>query len=392
MDSHAPRHFTRRAIHLRRAEQPSDNKQTTTIIIAVCVGVASAILLLFIARFILRIRARRPSRSAPLPQVQPLAHDRERRLAQLEAWQDSSYPILAPHTASDSTAFMGGSKVSLITDETTPVFPLVSQKDPSLPLPHPSFHHNSATSSSSGLSDADVASTSPTPPQTPSLSQASFPHLANTGSRSDSPSSMSISPSRMTSQRKPRPVSSVSNASIYTTRSSRNTLRGTPHSPHSNVQIVLPAPLAPELLPTDSINAYGRQSVYYDPSHIRRMSLADKWAPPTTRTERPASREQRRSLSTSEKPSFVSLNEADISTATGHRPPRRVSSSPNGFPEQIDPSFMIPPVPPIPSVHRTPSPADSNIPASESGSDEKDPTPERSGPRKLRKRSQSRVS
>ena len=42
-----------------------------------------------------------------------------------------------------------------------------------------------------------------------------------------------------------RPLSQASSYTNLSTSPSRSTLRGTPHGPHSQVQIVLPAPLAP---------------------------------------------------------------------------------------------------------------------------------------------------
>ena len=47
------------------------------------------------------------------------------------------------------------------------------------------------------------------------------------------------------SPRTSRPLSQASSYSNLSTSASRSTLRGTPHGPHSQVQIVLPAPLAP---------------------------------------------------------------------------------------------------------------------------------------------------
>ncbi|KAF4572716.1 hypothetical protein EYR36_007226 [Pleurotus pulmonarius] len=361
-----PYHYhphTRNPPHPRRLHRrASDDSKQTTIIIAVCVGVGTALVLIFLIRVICRMHARRPSNTAPLPPVQPLAHDRERRLARLDAWRDSSYPLAIPVAFGSA---VGGSKTSLLTKEAESGYQEPSRHaslihseqgvdditvlastrpmDPSLPLPNPSFHHDSASSSSLGLSsESDPGSGSPTPPLTPSLSRASFVQPSNPGSRSGSPSTPP--PTRTTSRR--RPVSSVSATSIRTTRSTRNTLRGTPHSPHSNVQIILPAPLAPELFPyvtNDDHSVYGRRSIHSDPSnHIRRMSLADKWAPG--------------SLNAAARQSTISNNgEQPPSTS---RPPRRSSSTPHGLASRSSPPSAfhayvnsVPPVPPIPSVH-----------------------------------------
>ncbi|CDO72419.1 hypothetical protein BN946_scf184977.g118 [Trametes cinnabarina] len=65
-----------------------------------------------------------------------------------------------------------------------------------------------------------------------------------------------------------------------------NTLRGPAHSIHSNVHIVLPAPLAPELYPDDRISVFAggsvsRASSFYGPQAAGgegdRKSAADPW-------------------------------------------------------------------------------------------------------------------
>lgn len=62
-----------------------------------------------------------------------------------------------------------------------------------------------------------------------------------------------------------RPLSASSSRSTIYSKSSRQNLRGTPHGPHSQTPIVLPAPLSQELL--------------LDPD---RRSAADSWVSPGT--------------------------------------------------------------------------------------------------------------
>ena len=63
----------------------------------------------------------------------------------------------------------------------------------------------------------------------------------------------------------PRPLSASSSRSTLYLESSRQNLRGTPHGPHSQTQIVLPAPLSQELL-----------------LDADRRSVADSWVSPGT--------------------------------------------------------------------------------------------------------------
>ncbi|PFH54678.1 hypothetical protein AMATHDRAFT_221 [Amanita thiersii Skay4041] len=53
----------------------------------------------------------------------------------------------------------------------------------------------------------------------------------------------------------PSRARSVSSFRTTATRSTRNTLYGTPHGPHSRIEIIVPPPLAPTLNPTSDHNA-----------------------------------------------------------------------------------------------------------------------------------------
>ncbi|RDB29247.1 hypothetical protein Hypma_015292 [Hypsizygus marmoreus] len=130
-------------------------------------------------------------------------------------------------------------------------------------------------------------------------------------------------------RRPPRPLSSASGGSNQPLahRTSRHTLRGVPHSPHSHVQIVLPAPLAPAL---HSRSRPG--SVRYEMDNSDRISLVDKWAP-------------------------VARDESDNTSAPspGPRPSRRPSSSASATPSSYSYHASYSPTPPVPHLQHSTS-------------------------------------
>lgn len=89
----------------------------------------------------------------------------------------------------------------------------------------------------------------------------------------------------------PRPLSVASLRSTVYSKSSRQTLRGTPHGPHSQTPIVLPAPLSQELL------------LAADP-----RSAADSWVSPAT-TPRELRLFKRQLFVTNLQPSFPTRND-----------------------------------------------------------------------------------
>ncbi|KAF9455560.1 hypothetical protein BDZ94DRAFT_1316108 [Collybia nuda] len=100
------------------------------------------------------------------------------------------------------------------------------------------------------------------------LPNPSFHDLTPSPSSSESHLSQPTPPSR---PRPPRPLSQVSVASSSPSR--RHTLRGVPHAPHNQVQIVLPAPLAPGLAPRSRPGSLHRDT------DSDRYSVVDKWVP-----------------------------------------------------------------------------------------------------------------
>ncbi|TFK87939.1 hypothetical protein K466DRAFT_585947 [Polyporus arcularius HHB13444] len=269
----------------RDADSGGGLSTSTIIIIAV---VAACVVLLALALFAWRLLARfcRRSKNVPLPPAQDLARHREQQLsafadrnARPTTWVDPSVYQPRPHLYSSHFLSASGSSTSLIRDRSTPDFSSIPSRGPTrenswtvedatsaesspgpypTPLsteelmpPNPSYlpglsMTSVASSSSDAISDAHAAL--PTSP-------SDMNHSAES-SASNSPYSSPVrgrppraSPSVSRSRSRPMSmVSSHTNHSLQTSHSV-NTLRGPAHSIHSNIQIVLPAPLAPELYP-----------------------------------------------------------------------------------------------------------------------------------------------
>jgi hypothetical protein len=211
------------------------------IIIVVC-GVFGVLILLYILRLL--IRSRRRNIATPLPPIQPLAHHREQQIPKIEFWQELPRQKFGLHSSRSSLLpkpSRPSSFVLVSTDDVSlsPVSPL--SPDPPPPLPSRSFQDLSSSSFISSETDL---------PATP-------PHQ-----------------SRQSSPRRPRPLStsSLNTAGTLISRpASRHTLRGVPHAPYNQIQIVLPTPLAPSLYRRASL-----QGVLPDPD---RLSTVDMWVP-----------------------------------------------------------------------------------------------------------------
>ncbi|KAG5648147.1 hypothetical protein DXG03_006101 [Asterophora parasitica] len=195
-----------------------DDKRGLSRTTTVIVAVCAAVAGLLLVLFAFNfLRSRRRRPTAPLPPVQPLAH---RRLTKYESYYDT--PLL--HSASRPPSSVA----------------------PESPLPVPVFPAASASASS-------ISSSSRSDPNNPAPP--------------------------------PRPASSASVASYNNPAlshfPSRTTLRGVPHAPHNNVQIVMPAPLAPSLQ-----RSHSRTSIRRTDSD--RISLVDKWVPVPRDTDQPS--------------------------------------------------------------------------------------------------------
>ena len=221
-------------------------RHSTVIIIAVSASVGGILLVLFFWRILSRRSAR--SRSAPFPQRQVLGHQRERQLVTFTEHQNASVPKILPDDDSrpPSAPYIGDSlrdspnatsSSNTEVDETTGAAPTPSYGDQLHP-PTPPFltpHTSSNASSTSlplshGRSSPSSDGTLPPTAISPSPNQ-SLKRVANrAGSRQRPVSMLSIGTSR----------------TIMSVRS-RPSIRAAPHARHSNIQIVLPAPLAPNL-------------------------------------------------------------------------------------------------------------------------------------------------
>lgn len=221
----------------------------TLIIIVVSVSVVGGLLLTF---FIWRIISRllRP-KSAPLPRRQSLVHQRELQLVAFNEYKDA----IVPQIFTNDSGVHGS-------DETTLDSPYGIQLHPPSPqfFPPPTPPMGSVSSLLSSNDDSSPSSSVATP-----HTQFSTSAPANQSSR------------RGTNHSGPRPLSTFST-------SSRQSVRGAPHAPHNNVQIILPAPLAPNLYQGTASDgslfpfprALTRDSTYSVRDSWRR-SLADSW-------------------------------------------------------------------------------------------------------------------
>ena len=190
------------------------------VIVVVCGAFAILILLCLL------LRARR-SGATPLPPIQPLAHHRQQLAPPPNFGPHSSRSSLLPNKSHPS------SFLPVSTDDVTlsPVSPL------SPPLPSRSFQD--LTSSSFLSSETDL-------PSTP-------PH---------------------SSPRRTRPLSTsslITAGTLISRPASHHTLRGVPHASYNQIQIVLPAPLAPSVYRCASL-----QGILADPE---RLSAVDRWVP-----------------------------------------------------------------------------------------------------------------
>jgi hypothetical protein len=231
----------------------------TLIIIIVASAVGALVLLALFARFV----SRQSVVSNPLPPVQPLAHHREQQLTKLDllprsqTWYSQNTLAAPPPFASITPR---GSRTSLLpkspptpyTDDSISAPSSPSGYSHSLAIPAPLFHPTRPASSASLITSSDHSS---------SLAQTLDSEL-------QPPSAFPSPPDR----RGARPLSmSSSHSTVYSKHSRHNTIRGTPHGPHSQVQIVLPTPLAPEL---SSSNLRGLTRT---PDLARRRSVVDLW-------------------------------------------------------------------------------------------------------------------
>lgn len=299
------------------------SRQTIIIIAVVCGSVGVLVCALFLWRLLARCCRRKES--APLPPVQDLAHRREMQLAMLSErygttnsqgyWLDVSGKALAP----GPTPSPIGSSVSLLIgadkngsglvyaeDSTTAESLYASRSasdvdfDPSLPsIEFPNSHtqviYDGIVRPNASTNSLPAVTVNPS--QSLPLSEASSYSCASTvysaaplrPSRSQS-SRSTRTPSRTGTrpQLRNRPQSQVSMRTSYTTQSFSSS-RGAPHLPYSNVQIVLPAPLAPQA-------TYPQRppTIYQSRQPSRSSVFVDQWV--TSRSEQHSRDDERRRI------------------------------------------------------------------------------------------------
>lgn len=228
------------------------------IIIAACAGGGG---LLFVFFFYRSLRScLRSGDPAPLPPVQPLAHHREQQVARMDetlasrpqTWY-STTPPPPPRSIGSNTSLLGRNS-PVLSPSSSSASPtpynsqLIDLPSPNhLSLPSPSYHADSSSLHSS------EASCSPLPSENSSALALPRPIVDLRSSH--------------TPNRRTRPLS-TSSVGSFNSRTSRNTIRGAPHSPYSGVQIILPTPLASATNSRDSLSpndprfsSYGRRSV-----------------------------------------------------------------------------------------------------------------------------------
>ncbi|KAA1468615.1 hypothetical protein DENSPDRAFT_833989 [Dentipellis sp. KUC8613] len=362
-------HIAFRNSHSPRSIPNHGPNHTTTIIIAVVASVGGLIVVLVFWQVYSRYSRRR--NAAPLPPVQPLAHQREHQLASF-----------AEHKA-------GGSSPALYNPSPSSRHSLLPVASDTSLLPHrvdsqggPSRQNSSHTvETGDGSEDTSfVSHTGPLSPPNPGFYGSASPHpssssasLSSSGEAGSAnptspgtPFSASSLPSRRSSQAPLNPRNRASMLSVSTTQTNRtsrsrsNVIRGAPHGPHSNIQIVLPTPLAPELYPhMVGEDAQGRRLTIGESGSEKRMSqvLTDKWIPvgnAAVGMGLPSTSQSARSDSGRGRPAngTTALPSGAFRRSTSNPPPAsrlRQSTTPNPEHRRSSQALAYPPVPRVPS-------------------------------------------
>ncbi|KAH9950509.1 hypothetical protein B0H21DRAFT_537970 [Amylocystis lapponica] len=291
---------------------------TIVIIAVVCGSVVILVFILFLWRLL--VRSCRRKEPVPLPPVQPLAHHREQAAAyaDLKSRPSTFFDSATLHTRghirghSRPSLYHASSNASLITDSlalsSSPLSGSVTEDGisteggsigftsplsaDSLPPPNPSFNMghtpgNSTTSVATFVDSREGVTPSPSAPFSETESSAS--HVTSmSGHRLVRPNASPARVARSHSRQLSRPISRASSvATSYTGHSHGSVVRGAPHLPHNNIQIVLPAPLAPQTYPyimqSDSMGS-SRSSYALGGDDMSRRSVVDQWIPVGTRS------------------------------------------------------------------------------------------------------------
>jgi hypothetical protein len=241
-------------------------RHTTIIIIAVAASVGSLLLGIIFWRIFIRLSAR----SAPLPPRQPLVHQRERQLVAFTVHGDASVPkIYADDTSNDTSN--ATSSFQQEADERTEAVLHPSSANQLHPPTPPFFTPQGSTSGSSTSLRSSYGRSSPS-------SDGTNPRTADSPTMSPG-LSVKRSAGPLGSRQRPHSMASIGTTQTIVTVRSRNSIRGPPHAPHNNIQIVLPAPLAPSLnqRPASAEPRLSRPGVDSTYSDSWRSSLVDTW-------------------------------------------------------------------------------------------------------------------
>ena len=243
----------------------SSQNHTTTIIIIVFCAVAGTSILYCLFRFFRHSWARG---STPLPPMQPVASHREQRLTEFVErinqstiiYPQPSYlspPFKSSPAASDSSSIH-------ITEES-----FISRKSSLYTTEKSGAQHSQGPSTE----DEEIS-------RIPDVVRSHARHRSN--SFGSLPPSIESSLPLQTTFPYPYPhhaAPAVSKTSIRSVRSfGRNTIIGVPHGPHSQVNVILPSPLAPSVQPYMSGPEAGRLGLHGTQTSVH-PSLVDMWAP-----------------------------------------------------------------------------------------------------------------
>lgn len=252
-------------LHSKRAGDGGLSTSSIVIIVVVSVSVLILALILFLWRVIYRTFSR--NQPAPLPPVQPLARQREQHLAAFSdkyASRPSTFFEYEGSQAGHSTTRLlsGGASASSLLRDSYAVSSKASLNGEGSygsrgPTPLSADDDVAAPDGTGDLEAQNgVVPPSPSIPFSDAMSAES--HTTSESTRPLAGASEDIYAAhrrvpRARSGVRPsisRPASVASSVRTdHTSRSKSSTIRGAPHSIHSNVQIVLPAPLAPEVYP-----------------------------------------------------------------------------------------------------------------------------------------------
>lgn len=290
-------------IHARDGNSDSSGKLSTStivVIVVVCGAVVVLALILFLWRFLFRLCSRK--KPNPLPPVQLLAHQRQEQVAALaerktfyeaDSFRGSTYKPPLHQTPSYASLLPGSSissrQNSVHVDHATSADSLSALGPPvsmnGLIPPNPLFNPHASTSSVNSSSDG--VSPSSSVPFSDTASYVSHVTSASGHRLSSRPGGRSVPRSQS------RPVSLASSVgTMQTFQSSRGSIiRGAPHSRLSNIQIVLPAPLAPQTYPFHPADVgMDRMSGSYilggtgEDESAGQSVFVDRWVPVGTRS------------------------------------------------------------------------------------------------------------